>query len=334
MSPAVWPRERPLDERMLVLRVGEERYEDARVGDLGRYLGAGDLLVVNDAATLPASLAGTCSRGPIEVRLLAHARGVVFRAVLFGEGDWRARTEDRPPPPALLPGDRLTFSHGLAAHIDDVSHVSPRLVTLSFESREDALWPTLFRAGRPVQYSYLAGPLEVWHAETRYAARPWAVELPSAGRPLTWQLLASLERRGIAVATLTHAAGLSSTGNPAINRLLPFPERYDIPDATVAAVARARRVVAVGTTVARALEGCFATHGAVVAGEGETDLVIGEAFRPRVVRALFTGLHDPSASHFQLLQAFAPRALIEAAYAHAERAGYVNHEFGDSSLIA
>jgi S-adenosylmethionine:tRNA ribosyltransferase-isomerase len=185
-----------------------------------------------------------------------------------------------------------------------------------------------------VQYSHLEAPLPLWAVQTRYGARPWAAELPSAGRPLSWELLLALRRRGVAVAAVTHACGLSATGDEAIDHALPLPERYDIPAATVDAVARARRVIAVGTSVVRALEGCTRDRGQLTAGEGETDLVVGPQFRPRLVKGLLTGLHDPSASHFQLLQAFAPLPLLERAYAHAEQAGYLGHEFGDSCLIA
>src|SRR6185503_15959730 len=106
--------------------------------------------------------------------------------------------------------------------------------------------------GRPVQYSYLEGPLELWHVQTLYAGRPWAAEQPSAGRPLTASVLRALEESGVRLAALTHAAGISSTGDAALDALLPLPERYEIPAATVAAIARARagggRVIAIGTT--------------------------------------------------------------------------------------
>lgn len=336
MSPASWPRDEPLNERLLVVDRGRARWDDARVGELARYLRAGDVLVVNDAATLPASLHATVRGSRIEVRLLAQETADARRwtAVLFGEGDWRTRTEDRPAPPRLQKGERLVFGAELAAQILAVDDASPRLVKIAFDRAGEALWSAIYLLGKPVQYAHIAAPLELWHTQTRYAGRPVAVELPSAGRPLTLDLLRSLERAGIPVATLSHAAGLSSTGDPRIDSLLPLPERYAIPQATVDAIEKADRVVAVGTTVVRALEGCVALHGALVAGEGVTDLRIDESFRPRVVDALFTGLHDPTASHFRLLSAFAPASLLEAAYAHATRSGYLNHEFGDSSLIA
>ncbi|MGH7436558.1 MAG: S-adenosylmethionine:tRNA ribosyltransferase-isomerase, partial [Polyangiaceae bacterium] len=146
------------------------------------------------------------------------------------------------------------------------------------------------------------------------------------------------KRRGVEVAAITHAAGLSATGDPALDHALPMAEHYDVPEATVDAIettrARRGRVIAVGTTVVRALEGAADAHdGRLTAGEGTTDLRIDAGRRLAVVDGLLTGLHDTSATHFRLVQAFAGRELVERAYAHAESSGYINHEFGDASLI-
>jgi S-adenosylmethionine:tRNA ribosyltransferase-isomerase len=338
VTAASWPRGEPALDRLLHLDPRTGRRRDARVGDLPSLLAGGDLLVVNDSATLPASLRGRLGDAPIELRLAGRRPDGRWTAVLFGAGDWRTRTEDRPAPPAAAVGDRLVLGPELVAVVDEVSAISPRLVTARFDLTDDALWPALYRHGRPVQYAYAAAPLELWHTQTAYAARPWSVEAPSAGRPLGPGLLAALARRGVARAALTHAAGLSSTGDPALDRALPLPERYDVPAATVAALAAARarggRVVAVGTTVVRALEGAArAGGGRLGAGEGVTDLRIGAGFVPAIVDGILTGMHEPEASHFSLLEAFAPRAQLAEAHAHAEAEGYLAHEFGDSMLI-
>jgi S-adenosylmethionine:tRNA ribosyltransferase-isomerase len=211
-------------------------------------------------------------------------------------------------------------------------------VALAFDRAGAALWTALYRHGRPVQYSHLRAPLRLWHVQTGYAARPWAVELPSAGRALTADMRRALAERGVRLASLTHAAGLSSTGDPGLDARLPLPERFEIPSAAVHAVAAARaeggRVIAVGTTAVRALEGQAARSGGrLVAGGGVTDLRITASHRPQVVDGLLTGLHEPGTSHFGVLQAFAPEDLLRAAHAHAQTAGYLAHEFGDSSLI-
>jgi len=344
LASAAWPAEDEGAARLLHVDPVREAIRDARVSDLGSLLRPGDLLVLNDAGTLPGSLVGWSVRGPLEIRLAgAPALGEARRwpAVLFGPGSWRERTEHRQPPPRLVEGDRIRLEtpgpdRGLAAEVALVSALSPRLVELRFDREGAALWRALFRVGRPVQYSYLRGPLPLWHAQTAFAGRPLAAEMPSAGRPLRVPLLRSLRDRGVAIAALTHAAGLSSTGDPAIDAALPLPELSLVPEEAVAAVAAAQarggRVVAVGTSVVRALEGAF-REGRLQAGASLTGLRIGPGHTPRVVSGLLTGLHEPGGSHFELLTAFAPRPLLEAALAHAARAGYLGHEFGDSSLI-
>lgn len=339
MSPAVWPRKSPLDERLLHIDPRTGSLADSRVADLPTLLGPGDLLVLNDSATMPASLQGTTESGlPVEARLINELSPGRFSALLFGAGDWRSRTEDRPPPPSLSEGALLRFAPELSASIERVSPSSPRLVELAFLVRGARFWSALYRAGRPIQYAYLDGPLPLWHVQTSYGSRPWCAELPSAGRPLAWRLLLDLIRRGVRIASLTHAAGLSSTGDPRLDALLPLPERFEIPEATARAVREAHdgghRVIAVGTTVARALEGCAAQHGgALVAGAGVTDLRLHRAHRLRIADGILTGMHEPTESHFDLLEAFAPPALLRKAHAHAEERGYLCHEFGDSSLI-
>lgn len=345
MKTAAWPREEAEAERMLVVDPAAGEMADFAVRDLPSRLWAGDLLVVNDAATLPASLEGRDTEGaPVEVRLVGPADEGTWTAAVLGAGNWRWRTEDRPAPPPLPAGSTLAFGSAhdgapaLRATVVAVSEVSPRLVRLAFDRRGDDLWSAVYRRGKPVQYSYVRAPLALWHVQTAYASRPWAAEAPSAGRPLTWRLLLEARRRGIALAAVTHAAGLSSTGEPALDAALPLAERFDVPAETVAAVTRARaargRVVAVGTTVVRALEGAAAVAGGRLrAGEGRTSLRVDRHFQPRVVDGLLTGVHQPGESHFDLLQAFAPEPLLRRALAHAEHEGYLAHEFGDSCLI-
>lgn len=342
MKPATSPRARASEARLLVIDPARSRLSDARAESLGRLLEPEDLLVVNDAATLPASLAGRTSEGEvIEARLAGPPDGNLWVAVLFGAGDWRDRTEDRLPPPEVMPGERLVFddrTSGLAARVVAVSSLSPRLVTLRFEREGAALWDALYRVGRPVQYSYLRAPLELWDVQTPYASRPWAAEPPSTGLGLDARLLASLRTRGIGIAWITEAAGLSSTGDPAIDAALPFPERFEIPEETVRAIARTRalggKVIAAGTTVLRALEGAAARQGgALAAGAGITDLRVGAGFRTRIVDGILTGIHEPGTSHYELMRAFVPDRLLDAALVHAEEADYRAHEFGDLCLV-
>jgi S-adenosylmethionine:tRNA ribosyltransferase-isomerase len=339
MTAASGPRGAAGEERLLAVDAGAGAVEEMRLVELPRLLEPGDLLVVNDAATLPASLAGSASGEPLEVRLLSEREGGAWDAVLLGAGDWRTPTERRPPPPALQAGERVAMAGGLSAAVEGVSPLSPRLVSLRFDLPRDALFAALYAAGRPVQYAHLRAPLDLRDVQTPFAARPWAAEMPSAGRPLTWDLLSRLRRGGVAVAALTHAAGLSSTGDPDLDAALPLPERFEIPPATVSALGAARRragrIAAVGTTVVRALEGSAARNGGrVVAGVGTTDLRLGPESRRRVVDAILTGIHEPGTSHHALLGAFAPRPLLDRALALAEERGFLGHEFGDAMFIS
>lgn len=333
MKAATHPR--PLSTPRKLLLADWTGLSDRTVDELPQLLDPGDLLILNDAAVFPGSLTATTHRGErIELRLAMQLKEFRWRAVIFGSGDWRTPTEHRPAPPHLQEGDRLEIAPDIHATIAAISPLSPRLVELELSARTDVFLATLYALAKPIQYSYLARELQVAEAQNAYAARPWAAEPPSAGLSLTWSVLLALKKRGVQLAKLTHAAGLSSTGDDALDAALPLEERYHLPESTVQAIQHASgKIVAVGTTVVRALEGCFATHGRLVAGEGSTTLKIGPGHRLRVVDAVLTGVHEPSASHFALLEAFLPRPLLEEASAHAEDHGYLGHELGDAWLI-
>jgi S-adenosylmethionine:tRNA ribosyltransferase-isomerase len=341
VKAATWPRAESAEERLLVVDPGEGDWLHARVGDLPRHLRRGDLLVVNDAATLPASLIGTTAAGDrIEVRLAARLDEGRWQAVTFGDGDWRTPTEKRGAAPAVAPGQPIVFGPDLKARVEEVDRTAPRLVVLAFDGGDAHFWSALYRHGRPVQYAHVPRPLELWHVQTPFAERPWAVEMPSAGRPLSWRLVQATLGAGVRLAAITHAAGLSSTGDAALDARLPLPERFDVPERTASAIRATRasggRIVAVGTTVVRALEGCAAraaARGGIATGEGTTDLRVDRSYVPRVVDGLLTGLHPPGSSHHELLRAFAPAELLERAWTAAETAGYVEHEFGDACLV-
>ena len=308
----------------------------------------GDLVVVNDAATLPATLPARAASGAfVELRLVGAidpgAGAVTFRAALLGAGDHRTRTEDRPPPPRVAIGDVLRVGDELEARVLASAAFSERLVDVALTTATSAepasVWSALYRLGRPVQYAHVPRPLALWDVQNAWAGRPWAVEMPSAGRSLGIGTLLALRRRGVEIATVTHAAGLSATGDPAIDARLPFPERFEVPEATARAVLRAKargaRVIAVGTSVTRALESAAARSGAgrLHAASGTTELLLGPTTRLAVVDALLTGVHESDTTHFQLLGAFADHAVLEAALATAEQAGSLGHELGDTWLV-
>jgi S-adenosylmethionine:tRNA ribosyltransferase-isomerase len=325
--------------RLLVVRVASRRFYEAPRDELPRLLEPGDVVVVNDAATLPASLVGETSRGEaVELRLLAppDAAGECDAAVL-GEGDYRTPTERRAAPPRLSPGDRLR----LGALSVTVVGARGRSARVRIEAGRDEALAAIYGAGRPVQYAHVPAPLPLWDVQNVYAAEPWAVEMPSAGRVLDFAALDALRRRGVEIARVTHGAGLSSIDGAALDASLPWPERYRIPQETAEAVARARarsgparpRVIAVGTSVVRALESSAAAHGEVRAEVATTDLRIDAGHRVRAVDGLLTGMHEPPTSHADLVAAFVPRDLLSEASAFAVARGFLGHELGDACLI-
>jgi S-adenosylmethionine:tRNA ribosyltransferase-isomerase len=341
MKAATTPVQRPHDAKLLVVDAGGALHH-ARRDELATFLREGDLLIANDAATLPASLSGIHLRSglPVEVRLAGRRSLAVddlreFTAIVFGAGDFRTRTEDRAAPPPLAAGDRLALGPLRATLLRTLDH--PRLVALQFHGTPDAIWSGIAHHGRPIQYAHLAEPLALWDVWTSVAALPVAFEPPSAGFVLDWQLLAALQAKGVGFATLTHAAGISSTGDPALDARLPFDEPYHLPAATVAAIARTRarngRVIALGTTVTRALEHAAALPQGLTAGAGVADQRLGAQSRLRVVDAIISGTHEPGTSHYELLRAFAADAVLQRADAQLQQHGYRTHEFGDSVLI-
>lgn len=331
MRPATSARGPLAARRMAVVDPARARIRVAPVDDLARLLRPGDLVVVNDAATLPASLA--VQGEALELRLLRRLEDGAWDAALLGEGDWRTPTEHRPAPREVQEGERLALSGGLTAEVTGRHPEHPRRVRLRLAQEGAAFWQGLYAGARPVQYAHLEAPLSLWDVQTAYAARPWATEAPSAGLALSWELLLALRRRGVAVARLTHACGLSSTGEPALDAALPLAERYEIPEETLAALARTKRgcgrVVAIGTSATRALE----AWGQTGAREGVTSLRLGPAHALRVVDGILSGVHQEGESHHALLQAFAPAKALAEALRTAEREGFLHHEFGDLTLV-
>jgi S-adenosylmethionine:tRNA ribosyltransferase-isomerase len=306
--------------------------------ELPSLLSPGDLVVANDAATLPASLHGIHARSgvPIEVRLAGHlSRGFrdvrQFTAVVFGAGDYRTRTEHRAPPPCLRVGERLRLG-SLQATVTS-THSHPRLIDLRFDHPVEEVWEGLARHGRPIQYAYVQQPIAIWNTWTAVAGLPVAFEAPSAGFILDWAMLTAFRSRSVAFAAITHAAGISSTGDDELDRLLPFDEAYVIPERTATLVertkARGGRVIALGTTVVRALEAAADDRGHLICGEGMATGRIGATSMLRIVDAIVSGVHQPDTSHYELLRAFQNDDRLQQIVTAAAHRGYRIHEYGD-----
>ena len=341
MIAATNPIQRPLDAKLLFVRGGSSIEHWPRSA-LVELLRPGDLVVANDAATLPASLSGVHvpTGRSIEVRLagrtsLDPAEVTGFLAVIFGTGDYRIRTEDRPAPPALEPGDRLQLGP-MRATVDRLEG-HPRLARIGFAGSAHEVWSGIARHGRPIQYAHLSQPLALWDTWTPIAGIPVAFEPPSAGFVLNWETVRSMSDKGIEFATLTHSAGLSSTGDPQLDSRLPFDEPYRVPVYTAERVARAKRhsarVVAVGTTVVRALEHAASVDGQIRPGAGLATQKIGSTTRLRVVDAILSGTHEKGTTHYELLRAFVPTKTLACMEQQLDAHGYRTHEFGDSILV-
>lgn len=302
----------------------------ARFDEIGNFLAPGDLLVVNTSATLAAAVDGRRPDG--------RAVTVHFSTAL-DDGAWLA--ELRPPVNATGPlhdvvaGEQVELPDGVRLTVlapaspDDVTR---RLWRANVAVEGDVV-TFLSHAGRPIRYSYVADPYPLSDYQTVFARQPGSAEMPSAGRPFTAEIVTDLVTRGVAVAPVLLHTGVSSQEAGEA----PLPERFEVPAATARLVnltrASGRRVVAVGTTVTRALESAAAADGTVEARTGWTDLVLGPDRPARVVNGLITGWHAPGASHLQLLQAVAGAELVHRAYAAALRHRYLWHEFGDSCLL-
>jgi S-adenosylmethionine:tRNA ribosyltransferase-isomerase len=274
----------------------------------------------------------------IEIRLAAwlSARDPTqFVAIAFGEGDYRTRTEDRASPPPLSPGNRLLLGPLVATVEQLFEHQG--LFRLKFLGNHSSILAGLARHGRPIQYAHVQEPLALYDVWTKIAADPTAFEPPSAGFALDSDIQASWRQRGVGFATLTHAAGISSTGDPILDLRLPLDEPYQIPEQTAAAIAQARsnhrRVVAIGTTVARALESAVSTEGRVRPGNGVATGRLARGTPVRIISAILTGVHQPGESHFELLRAFADDAVLDQISTEIRSHSYRNHEFGDSILV-
>jgi S-adenosylmethionine:tRNA ribosyltransferase-isomerase len=321
--------------RLLVIDRAAGKIEHSRFDQIDNYLRANDLLVFNSSRTLPASLRGcdcSAAHGPcMEVRLAERLPDDSWLALLLCEqGD--------PFGCGLREGMQIDFAEGLNARVIGRDENISRLWKLRFSISGAQLVDLIYRLGKPVRYEYVSAPWDLDYYQTVYATEPGSAEMPSAGRAFTWKLLLDLKRRGIETAYIVLHAGLSSYMDDELDALHPASEEeYFVSATTAEKISRARekggRVIAVGTTVVRALESVADETGRVTEAHDYTRLKIDQHHRLRAVDGLLTGLHEPEASHLDLLSAFLPAEQIRAAYEEAIARKYLWHEFGDLNLI-
>lgn len=356
--------------RMLVASGGSNtRLHPARARDLPDHLRAGDVLVVNTSRTLAAALPARREDGTsLRLHLSTPAPGndagprdraeALPRPATAAAGGLSAARRPAAPgaedPSAVRQATRWVvelrrggerFGGGRAGEVLGLPHgaratlLAPYLgqrlwlADIDLEPDHRDLLAYLDRHGAPIRYAHTRGehPLDAY--QTVFALHPGSAEMPSAGRPFTPELVTALTSRGIVVAPLTLHTGVASLEAGET----PYPERFAVPPTTARLVNSARagqgRVIAVGTTVVRALETVALPFGHVEADAGWTRHVVTPDKGVRVVDGLITGWHDPDASHLLMLEAVGGRDLVERSYAAALDGGYRWHEFGDLHLI-
>ena len=314
--------------RLMVSR-GDDEPVHARFRDLADHLTAGDLVVVNTSATMPAAVDAVLPDG---TRIVVHV------STQLPGGLWMVEPR-RPLPggatsPLELPAPPTDarLVDGTAVALLRPAAGSQRLWLATIDDDVDLL-TVLVAVGRPIRYSYVDRDWPISSYQTVFADQPGSAEMPSAARPFTADLTTGLIRRGIGIATITLHTGVSSLEG----HELPYAERFAVPPATAAAVNATRaaggHVIAVGTTVVRALESAADATGTVHPATGWTDVVVTPTTGVRAVDGLVSGWHEPAATHLAMLEAVAGRTALTRAYRAAWDAGYLWHEFGDSHLL-
>jgi S-adenosylmethionine:tRNA ribosyltransferase-isomerase len=304
--------------RMLVTDRRARTHVHARFRELPSFLRPGDLVVVNDSATLPAAIPALRADG---TQLMLHVSTTIDARISIAE-----------PRGTVLCGEELRLPRGgSAVMIAPVEPEQPRLWYAWFQLPQP-MHEYLARAGEPIRYGYMTQRFPLADYQTIFAREPGSSEMPSAGRPFSPRVVGACAERGVELATITLHCGVASLEAPE----RPPIERYTVSPAAVSAVnvarSEGRRVIAVGTTVVRALES--AVHdGTLFASSGWTDLVIDKKHVLRAVDALLTGFHGATATHQAMLRAIADPELLEEAYAIAAEDEYYCHEFGDVHLI-
>jgi S-adenosylmethionine:tRNA ribosyltransferase-isomerase len=312
---------------MMVAYRSTDRLVHSTFALLPRFLDAGDLVVVNTSGTIPAAVDGIAGDGTrLVVHLSTDLDGHWVVEPRRPDGKTTTRWSGGAPPRTIALGE------GASMHLDEPYLGSERLWIATLSLPQPTLtWLAVH--GRPIRYGYVDRPWPVTAYQNVYATEPGSAEMPSAGRPFTPEVITRLVAKGVAVAPLVLHTGVASLESDE----LPYPERVRVPRVTAALVNATRasggRVIAIGTTVVRALESAVGDDGLVREIDGWTDLVISPERGVRSVDGLLTGWHEPEASHMLMLEAIAGRELLEHSYDASLAEGYLWHEFGDVHLI-
>ncbi len=317
--------------RLMVSHIATDQVEHTRFRQIGDFLTPGDVLVINTSGTLNAALPAHRGDGTqLELHLSTHLPNGLWVVEMRAYQDHQEKTtrpfyDARPGESFQLPAGASTILH--------TPYRTSRRLWLATLNLPDPLHPYLDRYGSPIHYSYVKQGWPLSYYQTVYTTEMGSAEMPSAGRAFTPELLTRLVASGIQVAPLLLHTGVASLEHDE----LPYEEYYRVPESTarlVNAAHRARqRVIAVGTTVVRALETVTDITGITHRGEGWTDVVITPQRGIRAVNGLLTGLHEPLSTHLAMLEALAGREHLQVTYREALKERYLWHEFGDLHLI-
>jgi S-adenosylmethionine:tRNA ribosyltransferase-isomerase len=313
------------DVRLLVAHRASMRIVHRQFTDLPDLLEAGDLLVVNTSATIPAALDAVADDGStFDLHLSTHLPGDLWTVELRRDGEPYSQSPGR----LALPG--AAHAHLHAPYVRGRARARLWLASLHVDAPVDEY---LLEHGRPITYGRSVARWGIDRYQTIFATTPGSAEMPSAGRAFSHEVVTRLVSRGIGVVPLVLHAGVSS---PEFDEPL-YEEQYSVPASTAAAINSARasggRVIAVGTTAVRALQTVTDASGFVHPGSGWSDVVVGLDDPVSAIDGLLTGWHEPRASHLMIVEAVGGRALLERSYLAALEHRYLWHEFGDLHLI-
>jgi S-adenosylmethionine:tRNA ribosyltransferase-isomerase len=317
------------DAVRMMVSVGTRPPVSSTARELASWLREGDLVVINTSATIPAALDATTSDGRAVVVHLSTELPTGLHLLELRRPEPNGATT---PDVGDHTGETVALAGGGIVRLLGRMPGSARLWVATLEL-PGPLLDHLCRFGRPIRYGYVPDSWPLAAYTNAFAREPGSAEMPSAGRALTAEVITDLVAAGVTVAPIVLHTGVASLEA----HETPYPERYRVPVATARLVNTTRRaggrVVAIGTTVVRALETVVDDAGVVHPGSGWTELVVTAERGVRAVDGLLTGWHEPEASHLQMLEAVAGRRALELAYREALAAGYRWHEFGDVHLI-
>ena len=292
---------------------------------IDNYLNAGDILVLNNSRTIPAILKAEWNRNGkvigtnVEFRLARKKNDSIWEVLIVSKN--------------VKSGDCFRFSEKLQAKVVGEVFRSPlKMIKFNLEGKD--LYNEIYSMGEPIRYEYIQHPWNLDYYQTVFASQPGSVEMPSAGRAFSWELLLRLQQKGVKLAFLQLHTGLSyllddQYDHSPEEHFEEYSLRQEDIEAIVKAKASGGKVIAAGTTVVRALETAAATSNL----EGWTNLYITSDYKLQLVDGIITGFHEPKASHLDMLAAFVDEKKLFDAYNIAIEQHYLWHEFGDINLI-